>query len=197
MSPSGRAAIAAAVLAACPTCAFSQTEGGTVTALDNAVVSVVLRDLLTYNGKDSPVQPPFGPSRPFPVARKPLRGQMPLADAAHSCGLTQARWRQLTPAQRRATEEANRQLAQRAPLAVGSFEVAVPDIELREENQRPRRDDVLFNIGVTLPGYSGSGRIATVQLSIPWSIHSASGVYVLRLVDSKWQVLAREFAIYP
>jgi hypothetical protein len=119
-----------------------------------------------------------------------------LSRGVDACGLKEEQWRSLTPLQRRATEEAARHLERRAPDAAGRFDVSLHDIEFREQGQRPPRDDALFNISLTLPGYSASRRVAIVLLSIPWSIHGASATYVLRLVDDKWQVLAREFAIY-
>lgn len=191
-----RVAIAAIALAILPGLVRAETGASTVTAQDNAVVVAVLRDLAAYKGKDSPIGG-FGPSIPLPVDRTPTRGKVSLSSSGDACGLKEERWRSLTTAQRRATEEAARHLERRASGAAGRFVVMLHDIELREEGQRPPRDDALFNIRVTLPGYSDSRRTAIVLLSIPWSIHSASATYVMRVVDNEWQVLVREFAIYP
>ena len=190
-----RVAAAAIALALSLGVARAHAGASAVTARDNAVVVAVLRDLVTYKGKDSPIGG-FGPSTPLPVDRKPTRGKVTLSSSSDACVLKEEQCRALTPAQRRATVEAARLLKRRARDAAGRFEVVLHDIELRDEGQLPPRNDALFNISVALPGYSDSSRIAIVLLSIPWSIHSASATYVLRFADDKWQVLAREFAIY-
>jgi hypothetical protein len=189
-----KTAVVAGMLVLPCSLAFAQGEESRVTARDNAVVKAVLEDLLRYHGKDSPLGDPFGPSKPLPVMRTPLRGKVSLR-AVDSCGVDQRPWRTLTEVRQRATEEAARDLERRAPLAGGRWEFSVRDVEIHEEGRRPRNDLGLDGgIDISLPGYSPGGRIAIVLFSMPWSIHSATGTYVLRFDDTSWTVILREFA---
>jgi hypothetical protein len=119
--------------------ALAQGQEGRVTARDNAVVKAVLEDLLTYRGKDSPLGEPFGPSKPLPVMRSPIRAKLSFP-AVDACGVDERPWRTLTPMQQRATEAAARHLERRAPLASGRWEFDVRDVTLHEEGRRPRNE---------------------------------------------------------
>jgi hypothetical protein len=166
-----------------------------VTARDNVVVTAVLRDLLTYRGKESPLDGPFGPSLPLPVMRQPLRGPVSLSGGGNACGVEEKPWRTLTAAQQRAAEEAARHLERRAPHASGFWNLSLPNVMLHEADARPRSEFGFDGgIDVSLPGYSSGGRIAVVFLTMPWSIHSAMGTYVLRHDEEGWTVLLREYA---
>ena len=185
-----RLTIVSAVLCA----GFSAAQTGEdATRRDNAVVTTVIQDLLTYRGKDSPLDGPFGPSTPLPLMRKPLRGPVSMARGGNACGIEEKPWRALTEMQQRAAEQAARSLERRARVASGVWDIAVPNVTMHDE--RPRSELGLEGgIDVSLPGYSAGGRIALVLVTMPWSIHSAMGTYVLRKDDDGWKVLLRDFA---
>ena len=187
-----RLAIVATTLALCCGVAAAQTSDR-VTPDDNAVVAAVLEDLLAYRGKDSPLDGPFGPSTPLPLMRKPLRGPVSMSSGGNACGIEDKPWRTLTETQQRATEHAARHLERRAPHASGLWDIAMPNVTLHDE--RPRNElGLQGGIDVSLPGYSAGERIAVVLVTMPWSIHSAIGTYVLRHNDDGWSVLLRRYA---
>ena len=189
-----RLPIVAASFVICCGVAGAQTVDR-VTARDNVVVATVLQDLLTYRGKDSPLDGPFGPSTPLPLMRTPLRGPVSMSGGGNACGIEEKPWRTLTETQQRATEQAARDLERRAPRASGLWDIAMPNVTMHEESARPRNELGLHGgIDVSLPGYSVGGRIAVVLVTMPWSIHSAMGTYVLRHDDDGWRVLLREYA---
>jgi hypothetical protein len=198
-----KTAIAVGLLGAWCGAAVGQTEDSRLTPRDNAVVKAVLQDLVAYRGKDSPLDGPFGPSRPLQVMVGPLRGRPSLA-AADRCGLEERPWRTLTKVQQQATEQAARHLERRAPQASGRWSLVVRDVEMIEEGHRPGlieeghrpRNELGLQRGVdvSLPGYSADGSVAIVLVTMPWSIHSATGTYVLLRDDTGWRVVLREFA---
>jgi hypothetical protein len=125
-----------------PTWSLAQEDA--ITALDNDVVSVVLRDLTTYRGDDAIIDG-FGPSLPIPVLRKPMNG--PVSSETERCGLEKKSWSRLTTREQRATKEAAKRLRERAVRAVaaGEFQIKVSGVEMRDEHQKPARSDVMFD----------------------------------------------------
>jgi hypothetical protein len=127
--------------------------------------------------------------------RTPVRAPVTLARGKNPCGINEKPWRSLTETQKAATEQAARDLERRAPRASGQWDITLPGVELRPEDRRPRNElGLQGGVDLSLPGYSQGGRIAVVLITMPWSIHSAIGTYVLRYDDVGWKVLLRDFA---
>lgn len=188
-----RRAIAGLVLVCCSGVATATDE--VVTARDNLVVAAVLQDLLSWRGRDSPLDDPFWSSRPLPLMRTPVRAQLSLSRGQNPCGIDEKPWQSLTENQQRATEQAARDLERRAPRASGQWDIRLPGVELHPEDRRPRNElGLQGGVDFSLPGYSPGGRIAVVLVTMPWSIHSAIGTYVLRYDNVGWRVLLRNFA---
>lgn len=168
---------------------------------DAQVLALVLGDLMTYPGEDNPVS--GGRSFPehllianklgaFGFASYPPPSSVDLRlSAVPQCPLT--------PVEVAAANDAG--LDSEVRMARGS--VAFPELHLDPARfviaPPASSPDGITNrqIQIFAPGYSSDGQIAVVQMSIPWSIHSASGIYVLARTDAAWVVRMRWFQIHP
>jgi hypothetical protein len=163
-----------------------------ITSRDNTVMMAVLDNMLReQDSKGTVFFPPYGSTRPLLVDSVPschaltIDGVLERAD--------EKRWTVLTSTEVRATREAAEDLATRAPVCGGEFAMVDRRIALRNG---ARENTGLFNGSATAfpPGYSRDGRLALVLISFPWSIHIASGTYVLVFVKGGWQVRLRDYA---
>jgi hypothetical protein len=163
-----------------------------ITSRDNNVVMAVLDSMLReQDAKGTIFFPPYGSTRPV------LFDSVPSCYALTSDGVLkrsdEKRWAVLTSAELRATREAAEDLATRAPVCGGEFVMADPRIALQKG---AGENTGIFSGAATAfpPGYSKDGRLALVLISFPWSIHTASGTYVLAFGKGRWQVRLRDFA---
>ena len=179
-----------------PLCAAPKPKDEVVTARDNGVLAAVLADLLSYEGEDCPVRGPFSLSRPLPFAKDPAREEISADDVLYRHETK--RWESLTPEQTKTARQAAEHLARRADAPGGQFAITESKIELRGPRRKPSEFSDTFDrpIQAHLPGYSAKGEIAIVRLSIPWSIHSVDGTYILISEGGAWKVLLRQFVYY-
>lgn len=185
--------------------------------LDPRVLNAVLADLLTYKGDDSPVvayweegkgkqTPPslyFDPQpclynckwQPQANDTKNLWRRLPHTDrAAFNTAAEHSNWRikvrdiadpRFRPADRRVILPA---------------EMAAREREARKKNKNAlpwRWLPWMQPIQAWPPGYSANRKHAVVRMSIPWSIHSATGSFALtERRDGRWVVVFRQFLYY-
>jgi hypothetical protein len=162
---------------------------------DNAVVAAVVRDLLAYKGKDSPLGG-FGPEKPVPVDVVPATSSGVDVDGL-LCSLDAKTWRTAKVMYRVPLKQALKELARRAPEAEGQFELTLKDVVLQKGRAKPSATSI-FNraIEFMLPGYSDDRQFAVVSFSVPWSIHSVGARYGLVQDGGRWRVVARQFDYY-
>ena len=169
----------------------SEASEAVPTKRDNTLVTAVLRDLAKYEGEDSPIKG-FGPSALLPFANVPSRYRLSPEDLLYR--LDEEKWKALTKSQLRAVGEAARHAARR-PKRKGLFEIADPLVQVRSvPDKRPEVERFLDRpITMHLPGFSTDGQVAIVRFYVPWSIHSVTATYILRLEQGTWAVLLRQF----
>jgi len=167
------------------------SESG-VTPRDNAVMLVVLERLLA-EGKMDPFVPPGDPSKPLLFDLEPICNSVTADQVLEPSD--EKEWEGLTDAEQAAVREAAENLVARAKSCAGEFTISHPRIQLRRGD--PPGTGIFDRTSAAfLPGFSRDGRTALVLLSIPWSIHGASGTHVLVLQDGEWQIRVRDFAYY-
>jgi hypothetical protein len=162
------------------------------TSTDYEVVATMLEDLVSYSGEDSPIDDIFSPD-PLRLDPVPTRGT-PTVDGLLEQSNPEA-WRDLSPADTEALRRAAKDYVRRskrpaAPFTSGSEHVPLYTGDRKKASLRDRP------ISASLPGYSPDGRLSIVTVSIPWSIHGCSGVYVLSKDGTGWRVRVRDFACY-
>jgi len=161
---------------------------------DNAVIAVVLTDLLEYKGKDSPLGG-FGPKKPITVHRVPASSG--LNGDGFLGRLDSKPWLNVKAGYGRQLTQAVQDLARRAPDAEGQFEAAVDGVAWRLGRPKPSAESIFDrSIEFMLPGYSADGTLVVVSFHVPWSIHSVGATYALVSQGGTWKVLARQFDYY-
>jgi hypothetical protein len=184
----------AACVASQPVAAVSQPSRH---AADGLVVEVALRDLLSARGTKSPLAF-LVEGREVPcVSEAPSKGSLTQDEVLLNRGRSD--WRDLGEADYRAVELAAVNLAQRG-RGKGAGEV----LPLREEFRckapgAPSNQGVFSlpkrSMAAWLPGYSRDGSLAVVRLFVPWSLHHADVLYVMKRQGGTWKILVREYAL--
>lgn len=172
-----------------------------VDVLDAEVVAVVLDDLLTFAGDDSPVAVRGSPPNKILFAAKPARYPETVDQVLYQH--KKKLWLTLTAGQTTAAREAAENLVKRLQNRDDSAEFKTKDKRIRihverEPQSQEESDRSMFErpIQAWPPGYSTDRRFAIVRLVIPWSIHHAEGTYLLSEENGKWTVLLRQFVYY-
>jgi hypothetical protein len=178
----------------------------TLKALDNEVITAVLRDLLLYAGDDSPVTtrclPPAGllfDARPVRPAQADPAWALTADDILYRHNPD---WERLTPAQLAASCEAAEHLAARVEVGDGSATFRVQD--QRIGIHEPPADGAKRSLRAPrplrawVPGYSQDRQFAVVRMSIPWSMwHSATATFLVSRDEGRWTVFFRQFVYHP
>ena len=164
-------------------------------AQDQELVAVVLDDLATYQGKDSPIDGIFSPD-PLTLDPRPLPGSPVVDDVLGE--LEAGDWDDLGDEGRAALREAAQDLESGAGATVGRFVEGSARVPLYtgDVGALPVLGFRQAPIRASLPGYSDDRSVGIVVLSIPWSIHGCTGGYVLVRGDTGWRVRIRHFACY-
>ena len=167
------------------------------TAQDNDVLNVALSDLLAYGGQDSPLTTATGPPEKIRFAAEPEPSPQTEEQALRQ--YPEEPWKKLSAEQMSKAREAAQNLHARTGEhdAFVSFQPAKPGIEVVPHVQKTTVENIYVRpIRAWRPGYSADGTVAIVRLSIPWSIHSADGTYILSKNGGSWALLLRQFIIY-
>lgn len=173
------------------------TSEALLTSQDAAVLEVVLTDVLTFDGENSPRDTRYGDKDHILVAPQPCSYKITLDRVLLQ--RTKASWEALSSEQLASAQAAAKDLVRRFD-AKENFEPLIsndPRIEIQADpptTQPGLRMD--RPICAWAPGYSGGGSFAVVRLSIPWSIHHADGVYLLEKHEGAWKIALRDFTYY-
>lgn len=71
-----------------------------------------------------------------------------------------------------------------------------------DDKELPIKDGIMLMPGgstrlhMYLPGYSDDQSVAVVRLEFTWSMHSASGTYLLKKTENIWKIIWRKFSYY-
>lgn len=176
----------------------SADDPANLSSRDRTVLNVVLEDLLTYSGDDSPVKTVKGP--PDKLFFSPDAEEWPQTVEQVLYRHTKEPWEKLTQQQLTLAQEAAGNLADRSKghdFFTG-FEPVDARVHLVPKKKPAESVENIYNrpIKAWSPGFSSNGTLAVVRLSIPWSIHSADGTYVLIREGDAWSILLRQFVFY-
>jgi hypothetical protein len=162
---------------------------------DQEVIAVVLEDLASYRGQDSPIDGVFSPN-PLRLDPTPSRYAATVADLLRQN--RPEKWRNVT-AHSAALREAAQDLIRRTKQPIVLFTAGSAHVPLYSGEDPSKLSPFSFReapIQASLPGYSNGRRLALLTLSIPWSIHGCTGTYVLVRAESAWRVRVRDFTCY-
>jgi hypothetical protein len=117
----------------------------------------------------------------------------------------EAAWAKLSPQQLVLAQQAADHLVQRLRRE-DSFQPFVPrDARVKVYHDPPPTTDAIESLGRRMkdrpvyayaPGFSEDRRFAVVKLGLPWSMHSADGLYMLANENGAWKVVFRQFIYY-
>ena len=174
--------------------AFGETPVDTTKDLDFSVLNLVLQDLLTYSGDDSPVLIKDSPPNEVIFAPNAAIWPQTVDDVLYR--QEEKPWASLSAAHQILVQEAASNLVMRvnSTNAFTNFEPVDNRIRLFSDQTPP---DVFSRpIRAWSPGYSNEKSIVVVRLSIPWSIHHVDGTYILARSGAGWTILLRQFVYY-
>jgi hypothetical protein len=167
-----------------------------ITSADRLVLEAALADLLSYEGEESPRKlMTADASGRFAVAPDSTRSPL-TTSALLERGI--AKWEGLEPEEWRGFKEAATHLVKRVKRKEGfaGFQSAHPLLR-GPHGKESDPTDPHRPIHAWPPGYSRNKALAVVQLSVPWSMHSADALYLVRKTETGWRIVRREFAVYP
>jgi hypothetical protein len=169
---------------------------------DLDVLNVVLDDLLTYAGKDSPIYRSDPPKEILLVPTSARYHRQNVRVLLHE--IQEDPGIQLTALQRFALKEALEDLVGKVADGATFDKLKLTDRRIRiyEEytsSNRPAQSPGGFSRPITAwpPGYDEDKKFALVRLVIPWGRHHAEGIYLLSENQGKWTECLRHFVYYP
>jgi len=181
---------------------YSQQDTDTASSRDMIVLEIVLADLMSYSGSDSPLKSfvvcrrtDADGHKPLLLSQNTLKWKPNSADVLDRQADQEMQWRALTNSEYLLTQAATNLVSRATPEhSLGNLEFTNTAIEVvASEHQSTRFERPIH---VWLPGYSDDGTLSIVRLSIPWSLHHADGTYVLIQTNAEWRIVLRQFVYY-
>ena len=164
---------------------------------DEAILEVVLQDLLTLKEKGLPFSLPPAPREIFfnPDSCKYLKDK-PQEVLEHW-----GAWKKLSATERRAVGQATTQLTARK-TEQGVFAHYRPQhpkikiIRIKERGGHAKPYQANYPLHAGAPGFTNDGQYAVLTLFFPEFLHSSNGAYILTRRRGYWEVLCRGFVTY-
>ena len=167
-----------------------------IDAVDQQLVDLVLGDLLSAEAGETPLSQKGKPPAMLLVSSRSAGWATSLDDVLSRHD--PAAWSDFPASLEASLRQAAQQVVERVPVGFDGFWSAderVKTIEPAAEPVKWSRSD-RRPIRVWPPGHSADGALAIVCLTIPWSMHSSRGTYVLQQTESGWTVLVRHFVYF-
>lgn len=157
---------------------------------DSAVVETAFRDLLSYEGEDSPVR---GPTRDVLFDPRPGRWLPQDGDILHDRDGDPLEG--VSETEKSGAREAilNLQARPRSDGDEFTIRASDPRLYLRYPEDLDSSERL---IAAHHPGFSSDGRVGIVCFHIPLGMHSGFGIFLLVREDGGWRVRVRQFVYY-
>ena len=146
--------------------AISTVGPVTSTQLDTSVLNVVLNDLLTYTGDDSPVAAKGNPPNELLFDPESATYAQTRDEVMFEC--REEPWRNLTPVQLDSASQAASDLVKRIESKDLTENFQSSDKRISTDAAKDGFDRPIRSWP---PGFSADNRISIVRMVIPWSMH--------------------------
>ncbi len=161
---------------------------------DELILSIVIADLLSYDGDDSFVEPPM--DRPEKMFFDPSFSIFSPSDDTVLRKYTPEYWSAIQDIDHSVLIEATNNLRSRTKSA-GTHRIELTDSRILIDDSSTDRSRVYDRpLRICLPGYSNTKNVCVVFVIVPWSMHHAEGTYILQKVNGRWILRLRQFVLF-